>query len=140
MQRNYSMRRLIVFLGAKKSRLEFIHIIVNLKVLNHALLLTANKCYDACILLMLMLLYIFLSEICGKTTKNTPSKKKRGQLATPAERARVEDLIWELEVRTPIEDTATSQALLGRWALIYASEDPTRSSPFFWAFRCERRG
>lgn len=59
----------------------------------------------------------------------------RGQLATPAERSRVEDVIWELEMRTPIEDTATSEALLGRWALVYASEDPTRSSPFFWAFR-----
>ena len=39
-------------------------------------------------------------------------------------------------MRTPIADTATSEALLGRWALVYASEDPTRSSPFFWAFRC----
>lgn len=60
----------------------------------------------------------------------------RGQLATPTERSRVEDVIWELEMRTPIVDTATSEALLGRWALVYASEDPTRSSPFFWAFRC----
>lgn len=59
----------------------------------------------------------------------------RGQLATCAERNRVEDAIWELEMRTPIEETASSEALLGRWALVYASEDPTRSSPFFWAFR-----
>lgn len=57
-------------------------------------------------------------------------------MATTAERSRVEDVIWELEMRTPIADTATSQALLGRWALVYASEDATRSSPFFWAFRC----
>lgn len=62
---------------------------------------------------------------------------QRGQLATPAERNRVEDVIWELENRTPIQETATSEALVGRWALVYASEDPTRSSPFFWAFRCE---
>lgn len=48
----------------------------------------------------------------------------------------MEDVIWELEMRTPIEETATSEALLGRWALVYASEDATRSSPFFWAFRC----
>ncbi len=47
----------------------------------------------------------------------------------------MEDVIWELEMRTPIADTAASEALLGRWALVYASEDPTRSSPFFWAFR-----
>ncbi|CAM9628618.1 unnamed protein product [Ascophyllum nodosum] len=59
----------------------------------------------------------------------------RGQLATPQERYRAEDLIWELEARTPIEDSATSEAIRGRWALVYASEDPTRSSPFFWAFR-----
>eukprot|EP00903_Cladosiphon_okamuranus_P019804 g18203.t2 len=64
----------------------------------------------------------------------------RGQLATPAERSRVEDVIWELEMRTPIADTATSEALLGRWALVYASEDPTRSSPFFWAFRKATEG
>lgn len=56
-------------------------------------------------------------------------------MATKAERCRVEDVIWELEMRTPIEETATSEALLGRWALVYASEDATRSSPFFWAFR-----
>lgn len=59
----------------------------------------------------------------------------RGQLATPAERGRIEDVIWDLEMRTPIASTATSEALEGRWALAYASEDPTRSSPFFWAFR-----
>ncbi|CAM9448974.1 unnamed protein product [Ectocarpus sp. 12 AP-2014] len=64
----------------------------------------------------------------------------RGQLATPAERGRVEDVIWELEMRTPVEDTATSTALLGRWALVYASEDATRSSPFFWAFRKATEG
>lgn len=59
----------------------------------------------------------------------------RGQLATVEERNRMEDIIWELEVRTPIDNPATSEALEGRWALVYASEDPTRSSPFFWAFR-----
>ncbi|CAN0220811.1 unnamed protein product, partial [Hapterophycus canaliculatus] len=64
----------------------------------------------------------------------------RGQLATRAERSRVEDVIWELEMRTPVEETATSEALLGRWALVYASEDPTRSSPFFWAFRKATEG
>ncbi|CAM9597452.1 unnamed protein product [Pylaiella littoralis] len=64
----------------------------------------------------------------------------RGQLATKAERCRVEDVIWELEMRTPIEETATSEALLGRWALVYASEDATRSSPFFWAFRKATEG
>ena len=64
------------------------------------------------------------------------SRSCRGQLATCAERNRVEDAIWELEMRTPIEETASSDALLGRWALVYASEDATRSSPFFWAFRC----
>lgn len=61
----------------------------------------------------------------------------RGQLATRSERGRIEDVIWELEMRTPIEHTATSDALIGRWALVYASEDPTRSSPFFWAFRSD---
>lgn len=64
-----------------------------------------------------------------------PPPRNRGQLATAAERSRVEDVIWELEMRTPIAETATSEALLGRWALVYASEDATRSSPFFWAFR-----
>lgn len=77
---------------------------------------------------------ILRDETCVQTRK--PPPKNRGQLATPAERSRVEDVIWELEMRTPIADTATSEALLGRWALVYASEDPTRSSPFFWAFRC----
>ncbi|CAM9195411.1 unnamed protein product [Discosporangium mesarthrocarpum] len=64
----------------------------------------------------------------------------RGQLATPGEKGRIEDIIYELEQRKPITDTATSSRMEGRWALVYASEDVTRSSPFFWAFRKATEG
>lgn len=33
------------------------------------------------------------------------------------------------------QGTAVSGLMAGQWSLIYASEDVTRSSPFFWAFR-----
>ncbi|CAM9491568.1 unnamed protein product [Chrysoparadoxa australica] len=59
----------------------------------------------------------------------------RGQLATDFQRRQIEDCIYELEDRSPIRDSASSPAILGTWALIYSSEDVTRSSPFFWAFR-----
>ncbi|CAM9614155.1 unnamed protein product [Choristocarpus tenellus] len=64
----------------------------------------------------------------------------RGQFATASERGRVEDIIYELEQRTPILDTSTSRELEGRWALVYGSEDASRSSPFFWAFRKATKG
>lgn len=43
--------------------------------------------------------------------------------------------VSELEQQNPTPSPAESELLKGRWLLVYASEDATRSSPFFWAFR-----
>jgi len=57
----------------------------------------------------------------------------RGQQATEKERARLIQLAATLESNAP-EITGEAQ-LNGRWRLLFASEAPYRSSPFFSAFR-----
>lgn len=64
----------------------------------------------------------------------------RGQRASPAQRARADALIAELE-GTPgagaaePEGGAPASELAGEWELVYASEAVYRASPFFAAFR-----
>lgn len=79
--------------------------------------------------------YLKWSDVLIPIIYNSVAHESRGELEKAAERDRVEDIIRKLEIYTPIEATATSEALEGRWALAYGSDDPTRSSPFFWAFR-----
>mmetsp|Transcript_60149 Transcript_60149/g.135354 ORF Transcript_60149/g.135354 Transcript_60149/m.135354 type:complete len:336 (-) Transcript_60149:47-1054(-) len=61
----------------------------------------------------------------------------RGQQGTPALRLECEAIIADLEALQAADswDQSWSQHLDGEWQLVYATEDPTRSSPFFWAFR-----
>mmetsp|Transcript_92321 Transcript_92321/g.296895 ORF Transcript_92321/g.296895 Transcript_92321/m.296895 type:complete len:339 (-) Transcript_92321:138-1154(-) len=60
----------------------------------------------------------------------------RGQCGTEEERRETLRLIEELEFANPTPEPATAMDLLeGEWRLVYASEDVTRSSPFFWAWR-----
>jgi len=59
----------------------------------------------------------------------------RGQTGSPAILDRVQDALEELESMNPTASPAASPLLDGKWALVYASEDPTRCSPFFWAWR-----
>lgn len=64
----------------------------------------------------------------------------RGQTGDESLRQRCEDVIAELEAVNPTGAPARSPLLEGRWRLIFASEDPTRCSPFFWALRDRMRG
>ncbi|CEM18277.1 unnamed protein product [Vitrella brassicaformis CCMP3155] len=60
----------------------------------------------------------------------------RGQFALEgASRATFDSILADLEALNPTPAPATSPLLKGTWRLVYASEDVTRSSPFFWAFR-----
>ena len=59
---------------------------------------------------------------------------------TPKPQAdKVRDFVQELEAAAEQigigQASSTSGLLSGEWELLYSSEDETRSSPFFWAFR-----
>ena len=67
----------------------------------------------------------------------------RGQSATLDQKYDIENAISDLEESASITrrmNMATSPLLNGKWALVYASERETRSSPFFWAFRKALKG
>lgn len=64
----------------------------------------------------------------------------RGQTDDGAVLQRCRRAIEDLERENPTPDPAASRLLEGQWRLIYASEDPTRCSPFFWALRKRMRG
>jgi len=66
------------------------------------------------------------------------SDTDRGQRATEALRLRIAALVAEAEAENPTRAPARSGLLEGEWRLVFASEDVTRSSPFFWA--CRRLG
>jgi hypothetical protein len=61
----------------------------------------------------------------------------RGRYLSEAERRTVSGVIERLEAHNPAaaSDSSLSDQLQGKWLLVYATDDPTRSSPFFWAFR-----
>eukprot|EP00929_Paragymnodinium_shiwhaense_P015265 TRINITY_DN123328_c0_g1_i1.p1 TRINITY_DN123328_c0_g1~~TRINITY_DN123328_c0_g1_i1.p1 ORF type:complete len:303 (-),score=40.50 TRINITY_DN123328_c0_g1_i1:240-1148(-) len=60
----------------------------------------------------------------------------RGQCATDRMKGQALDLIDSLEALNPTAASAEATELLeGRWRLVFASEDVSRSSPFFWAWR-----
>eukprot|EP00401_Gymnodinium_catenatum_P018047 CAMPEP_0117540540 /NCGR_PEP_ID=MMETSP0784-20121206/43553_1 /TAXON_ID=39447 /ORGANISM="" /LENGTH=274 /DNA_ID=CAMNT_0005337201 /DNA_START=38 /DNA_END=862 /DNA_ORIENTATION=+ len=60
----------------------------------------------------------------------------RGQCGSPAEREGVLQLVEALEGLNPTTvPVCESELLQGDWALVFASEDVTRSSPFFWGWR-----
>jgi len=59
----------------------------------------------------------------------------RGQRLTKETRRRAEELLEAVEVGNPTSEPARSPLLEGNWRLVFASEDVTRSSPFFWACR-----
>jgi len=66
----------------------------------------------------------------------------RGQaVANPSQASAIDTALAQLENSgLGYDSPAQSPALDGEWALVYASENPTRSSPFFWAFRELCRG
>jgi len=58
----------------------------------------------------------------------------RGQAATKAQRADVAEVIGQLESLN--DDTQPVGKLVeGTWRLVYSSDNPTRSSPLWWATR-----
>ena len=57
----------------------------------------------------------------------------RGQQASRDAKATMEDIITELEFMNPTEEPA--RKIDGEWALVYASVEAFRSSPFFWGFQ-----
>jgi hypothetical protein len=57
----------------------------------------------------------------------------RGQQASRDAKATMEDIITELEFMNPTEEPARN--IDGEWALVYASVEAFRSSPFFWGFQ-----
>jgi len=60
----------------------------------------------------------------------------RGQGGGAAARREVLELVEALELLNPTKAPAVAEELLqGDWRLVFASEDVTRSSPFFWAWR-----
>jgi len=60
---------------------------------------------------------------------------KRGQKGTEPQKGKIYALLEKLERINPTLLTAQSELLNGEWTLAYSSDDLTRSSPFFWAFR-----
>jgi hypothetical protein len=66
-----------------------------------------------------------------------PSRARSGALATPADKAAIEDLVLALEAspwRAAAPGGDASPWLDGRWELLYASTEAFRNSPFFAAF------
>lgn len=83
----------------------------------------------------------------AERTKNVdmaPLRKELLELAASSNRGQAKDemlmrrckrAIAALEAVNPNTFAARSPLLEGEWVLVYASEDPTRCSPFFWALR-----
>lgn len=75
----------------------------------------------------------------------TAALTDRGQTATAEQRDRVRDIVADLEaqvdpVAAALDPMSQCGGLDGEWTLVYASEAPYRSSPFFWAFRAATEG
>lgn len=64
----------------------------------------------------------------------------RGQAGDMMLKDQCEDAIAALEAVNPTAEPARSPLLDGDWRLVWASEDATRCSPFFWALRKSMRG
>lgn len=65
----------------------------------------------------------------------------RGRCGSPAARDGALQLVQALEALNPTAQPANELGLLeGQWRLIFASEDVTRSSPFFWGWRRMLKG
>lgn len=63
------------------------------------------------------------------------ARTSRGEIASSEEKAKCIELISKLEALNPIPCPATSEAVLGRWELIFCSTYLFRSSPLFMAGR-----
>eukprot|EP00434_Breviolum_minutum_P032426 symbB.v1.2.028675.t1/scaffold3048.1/size64721/3 len=65
----------------------------------------------------------------------------RGQCGTDAAREGALQLVKAMEALNPTLEPSKQQGFLeGTWRLIFASEDVTRSSPFFWGWRQMLKG
>lgn len=65
----------------------------------------------------------------------------RGQCGTAVAKEGALQLVQALEALNPTPSPASEIGLLeGDWRLLFASEDVTRSSPFFWAWRSMLKG
>lgn len=91
---------------------------------------------------------------CAPPPIHTQTHKNRGALATPADKAAVDELVRSLEAVSWSSSTAArsgcsrdsngsgggssasnkTELLNGRWELLYANTEPFRNSPFFGAF------
>ena len=56
----------------------------------------------------------------------------RGQRGSPGDKSQFNALVQTLEAAAPPAD---AQLMNGEWRLLYSTETPYQSSPFFWAFR-----
>lgn len=66
---------------------------------------------------------------------------ERGQSNDAFVLEKIDSIINELERLNPTANLfESSDKLIGDWNLLYATDDLTRSSPFFWAFRKALRG
>ena len=61
------------------------------------------------------------------------ARADRGQTENPQDNTQIKEIIDKLELA--MIGQGTTARLDGKWELVWASEDVTRSSPFFWAFR-----
>mmetsp|Transcript_31594 Transcript_31594/g.43983 ORF Transcript_31594/g.43983 Transcript_31594/m.43983 type:complete len:330 (-) Transcript_31594:170-1159(-) len=65
----------------------------------------------------------------------------RGTVATVDERAKIDLVVEALEGLDEQNGVNEKNLMMnGNWKLVYTSEDVTRSSPFFWAFRKATKG
>jgi len=65
----------------------------------------------------------------------------RGTAAAADEKAKVDGVVEALESIDERNGANEKNLMMnGNWKLVYASEDVTRSSPFFWAFRKATKG
>lgn len=73
------------------------------------------------------------SAYASSTLKQSLLNKISGEPNSAEKDLEIKEIIKELESRP--SQSPTSASLLGEWTLIFADDDHTRTSPFFWAFR-----
>jgi hypothetical protein len=63
------------------------------------------------------------------------SQSDRGQANNQPLKKEIENLVTLLQQLAPTDLRVSTRLLVGEWTLIYATDDITRSSPFFMAFK-----
>merc|ERR1711988_1575029 len=79
--------------------------------------------------------WMFSPEELKTKVYQLASISQRGKYMTTSQRSEINQYIKELENQNPTAFPADDALLIGKWQLVYSSDDATRSSPFFWAFK-----